>query len=133
MNDGPISKLTITETGHTPTQFKKIIEAIPILCADKNFHGLNEVLWTEHDLVETDFMPPYSDVTRWSTTHYVQVSIVNPADPEAADGLRPSRFEMMEQTHVFDANFQRSDYRNTNGIPRTSLKSTPSSLQTRRL
>ena len=37
MKDGPISKLTITETGHRPTQFKKITDTFPILCADKNF------------------------------------------------------------------------------------------------
>ena len=70
----------------------------------KNFQGIDEVLWTGRDLVETDFMPPYLDATQWSTTHYVQVSIAKPADPEAADGLRPANFEMMEQTHVFDAN-----------------------------
>ena len=28
MKDGPISKLTITETGHRPSQFKKISDAL---------------------------------------------------------------------------------------------------------
>ena len=107
MKDSPISKLTITKAGHRPTQFKKITDTLPVLCADKNFQGLDEVLWTKHDLVEMDFMPPYLDANQWSTTHHVQVSTVNPND--AADrvtGKRPVHFQMMEQTHIFDANLQ---------------------------
>ena len=57
MKDGPISKLLITKTGYWSTQFKKIIETLPVLCAVKNFWGLNEVIWTGHDLVEREFMP----------------------------------------------------------------------------
>ena len=95
MKECCLHKLIITKTGHRPSQFKKIYGALPVLCADKNFWGLNEVLWTERDLVGTDFMPPYSDATQWSTTHHVQVSIANPANPEAADGSRPACFKMM--------------------------------------
>ena len=40
MKDGPISKLTITKTGHRPTQFKKIIDALPVLCANKTSEAL---------------------------------------------------------------------------------------------
>ena len=108
MKEGPISKLTITETGHRPTQLKKITDALPVLCADKNFRGLNEVLWTGRDLgVKTDFMPTYPNATQWSTTHHVQVSTVNPFDVPAADGSRPVHFEIMEQTHIFDGSFQK--------------------------
>ena len=46
MKDGPISKLTITKTGHKPSQFKKISDNLPVLCKDKTFCGLNEVIWT---------------------------------------------------------------------------------------
>ena len=35
MKDDLISKLTITDTGHRPTQFKKITDALSVLCADK--------------------------------------------------------------------------------------------------
>ena len=44
MINGPISKLTITKTGYRTSQFKKISDALPVLCADKNFRGLDEVL-----------------------------------------------------------------------------------------
>ena len=44
MKDGPISKLLITKTRHRPTQFKKITDTLPVLCADKNFQGLDKVI-----------------------------------------------------------------------------------------
>ena len=50
MKDGPISKSIITETGHWPTQYKKIVDTLPVLCIDKNFQGLDEVIWTGNDL-----------------------------------------------------------------------------------
>ena len=50
-------------TGHSPTYFKKITESLPVLCADMNFQCLNEVLWTKHNLAETDFMLTYPDAT----------------------------------------------------------------------
>ena len=49
MKDGPISELTITETGHRPSQFKKLWDDLPVFCADKNYGGLNEVLRTRRD------------------------------------------------------------------------------------
>ena len=59
MKDGPISEFTITETGHRLSQFKKLWDALPVFCADKNYGGLNEVFHTGHDQVKDDFMPPY--------------------------------------------------------------------------
>ena len=41
MKDGLISKLTITEIGRRPSQFKKICDALSLLCADKNYKGLD--------------------------------------------------------------------------------------------
>ena len=64
MKDGPISKLTITKTGHRPSQFKKISDALPVLCTEKKYQGLNEVLRTGRDPVETDFIPAYPDANR---------------------------------------------------------------------
>ena len=44
MKDGCISKLTITETGHRATQYKKIIDALPVLCADKNYRYIDNII-----------------------------------------------------------------------------------------
>ena len=57
MKDCPISELTITETWHRPSQFKKLWDALPVFCADKNYGGFDEVLCTGRDKVEDDFMP----------------------------------------------------------------------------
>ena len=107
LKNSTIYKLTITKKGLRPTQFKKIIDVLPVLCADKNFQDLNEFLLTGCDIVKTDFMLPYPNATQWSTTHHVQVSIVDPNDPEQPNGSRPICYEMIEQTHVFDANLQK--------------------------
>ena len=108
MKDGPISKLTITETGHRPSQFKKISDALSLLCSNKNFQGLNEVLQTGRDLVTTNFMLPYPNATKWSTTHHVQVSIVIPTNQaDRVTGKRPVRYQMMEQTHAFEENLKK--------------------------
>ena len=67
----PISELTITETGHRPSQFKKLYDALPIFCADKKYGGFDEVLCTGHDQVEGDFMPAYPNATLWSYKHQI--------------------------------------------------------------
>ena len=108
MKNGLISKLTITKTGHRPFQFKKISDTLSVLCVDKNFRGLDEVLRTGRDLVKDDFIPPYPDINLRSTTLHVQIIIVDPDNEVDKDtGERPLCYQMMEQTHVFDANLQK--------------------------
>ena len=96
MKDGLISKLIITKTGHWSTQYKMIIDTPPVLCTDKNYLGLDEVVWTGNNFVEADFMPLYPDAIQWSTTHHVQIITINLMDVTQADGSRPARFETLE-------------------------------------
>ena len=63
MKDGPTSKLLITKTGHRPTQYRKITDTLPVLCADKNYQVIDDVIWNEIDWVKTYFMPTYLDAT----------------------------------------------------------------------
>ena len=56
MKDGLISKLRITEIGHRPSQFKKICNALPVFCADKNYGGLDKVLHTRRYKVKESKM-----------------------------------------------------------------------------
>ena len=108
MKDSPISKLTITKTGHRPSQFKKICDILPVFCADKNYRGLNEVLRTGCDKVKDDFMPAYPNATQWSNTHHVEIQTVDPtANIDATTGLRPPITTVLQKTHVFDANLQK--------------------------
>ena len=57
MKGGSIFKLIITEIGNSPTQYKKVIDTLPILCADKNYQGLNDVIHNRIDLVEANIKP----------------------------------------------------------------------------
>ena len=110
MKDGPISELTITETGHRPSQFKKIYDALPIFCADKNYGCLDEVFCTGRDKVEDDFILAYSDANRWSSTHHVQIDSVNPDATEGVDQItneRPVTYQTVEQTIVTYTNLQK--------------------------
>ena len=76
MKGGPISELTITETGYRPSQFKKIYDALPVFCTDKHYGGLDEVLRTGCDKVKEDFMPASPNANLWSNTHQIQVATV---------------------------------------------------------
>ena len=90
MNDGCISKLTITETGHRATQYKKTIDTLPVLCADKNYRCIDDVLCNWTNLDKADFTPPYPNVDQWSNTYYVEIKTVNPLripDPVPGSGI----------------------------------------------
>ena len=88
MKDGCISKLKITETGHRATHYKIIVDTFPVLCADKNYRGIDDVLNKGIDLVKTDFTPTYSDTNQWSNIYDVESTTVNPAAVPLADGSR---------------------------------------------
>ena len=64
MKDGPISKLIITETGHRATQYKKIVNTLPVLCADKKYQGIDDVVYNGIDLVRADFTPTYPEANQ---------------------------------------------------------------------
>ena len=134
MKDGPISKLLITKPGHRSTQFKKTTYTLAVLCADKTFQGLNKVLQTGINLTGTNSLPIYPNATRWSNTHHVEIQTVVPtAAIDPATGVRPP-ITVVVQKKTSLTQISRSSYcRNTNQSPRSSLKSTPSSLPTRRL
>ena len=57
--DGCISKMTITETGHQVIQYKKILDCLPVLYADKNYSCIDNVLFTWIYLYKADFTPLY--------------------------------------------------------------------------
>ena len=104
MKDSPISKLTITKTGHQATQYKKIIDTLPVLCVDKNYQGIHNVVWNRIDLVEVDLTSIYPDTNKWSNTHHIEIRTINSADVLVANGLRTPTITIERRIHVFDAN-----------------------------
>ena len=111
MKDGPVSKLTITEAGHRPSQFKKICDVLPVFCADKNFGGLDEVLRTGRDKVKNDVMTAYPETNGWSSTHQVKIASVNPNAIEGVNAVsneHPVTYQaLLEKTIVTNANLQK--------------------------
>ena len=61
MEDGPLSKLTITKGGQQATQYKKIIDALPVFCADKGYKFIDDVIWTNTVKLEAAFLPTHPD------------------------------------------------------------------------
>ena len=107
MKDGPLSKLTITKAGQHATQFKKIIDALPVFCADKGYRFIDDIIRTNKELLEAAFLPAYPDPTRWSTTYHVQVATVNPNGTPDSKGILPVVMELQMKSHVSDPNLQK--------------------------
>ena len=107
MKNSLIFKLIINKTGHKPTQYNKVIDTLPVLCADKNYQGLADVILNGINLVEADFTQSYLDTDRWSITHHVEIRTVNQAKAAAANGSRTPTITMARKTHIFDANIQK--------------------------
>ena len=118
MKDGPISKLLITKTGQRPTQYKKIVDTLLVLLADKNYQGLNDVIWNGIDQVKTYFMPTYLDATRWSTPTMwkLKPSTQILHQMQLVTGLRPRIVTLVQQTHIFTQISRRSYHQNLGRI-----------------
>ena len=108
MRNGPLSKLTITKGGQQATQYKKIIDVLPVFCADKGYKFIDNVIWTNTKLLEAAFLPTYPNTTLWSSTYHVQVDVVDATaavDPQTL--CCPLITEMQQKSHVFNPNLQK--------------------------
>ena len=85
-----LHKLTSTECSHRTTQFKKIHDALPVLCADKGFRFINNVILTNTELIKTNHLPTYPDTTLWWTVANIKIDLVDKnAALDAQNGTRP--------------------------------------------
>ena len=78
MKDGPLSKLTITKGGRRATQYKKIIDALPVFCADKGYKFIYDVIQTGTKRIGSAFLLTYPNTALWSNTSHVEVVTVDP-------------------------------------------------------
>ena len=98
MKDGTLSKLTITEGGQRATQYKQIIDALPVFCVDKGYKFIDDVIWTNTKLLEAAFLPTYPNATLWLSTYHVEVDVVDAT--VAADTNYPSSIDYGNATEV---------------------------------
>ena len=107
MKDGCLSKLTITESSNRAIQFKKIVNALPVYCADKGYRYIDNVICKNTELLEAAFLPPYLDASRWSITFHIEIETVDPASAPGTNSSRTPTKEMVEKTQFFNANLQK--------------------------
>ena len=62
-------------------------------------------IWT--DLDKVTFLPFYPNSNQWSNTYSVEIKTVNPNGIPTADGERPAIIRLEQETHIFNANFQK--------------------------
>ena len=93
----------ITESGHQAVQYKKVVDALPVFCVDKNYRNINNIICTNTKLQEAAFLPTYPDARRWSSTYHMNVLTVN-LNAAEVNGDRPTRIEVHEKLHVFNPN-----------------------------
>ena len=61
MKDGLLFKRTITEGGQRPTQYKKIIDALPVICTEKGYRFIDNLICMNAKLLETTIIQTYPD------------------------------------------------------------------------
>lgn len=107
MKEGPLFKLTITKGGQRTTQYKKIIDALPVLCADKGFRYVDEIICTDTELVKATFVPSYTNEKLWSTDHEVYVKVVDTSATVGNDGLHSTKKILTKKTIITNSNLQK--------------------------
>ena len=88
MKDWCLYKLTITESSNRATQYKKIVDALPVFCADKGYWFVATV---ESSLSDGNNFDSYVDeerIIRTSLTIEVTGYIINPKYPGAPNPFR---------------------------------------------
>ena len=108
MKDGPLSKITITKGGQQATQYKNIIEALPVFCADQGNKYIDNIIWTCTKRLQASFLPTYPNAGRWLNTYHIEVVTVDEnaqTDPQTL--CCPEVVEVQEKTHIFDSNLQK--------------------------
>ena len=108
MKDGPLSKLTITKGGQQATQYKKILDALPVFCADKGYKYIDDIMRTNVEKTLAKFTPTYPAASQWSSTYHVEVVTVDPnATPDSTTKKCPTVVKVQERTNVHNPDLQK--------------------------
>ena len=103
MKDGCLQKLIIIECSHQATQFKKIHHALSVICVDKGFKFVDNVIHKNKELIKTNHLPTYPNESLWSTIVNIEIDMVDPtATLDVQTGDRPIIKAVLKK--VFDVN-----------------------------
>ena len=101
------SKLTITESSNRATQYKKIVDALPVYFADKGYQYVNNIICKNTKLLGAGFEELYPDSDLWSTKFHIEIDTVDPHSAVGINGFGTTIKETVEKTCVFNTNFQK--------------------------
>ena len=107
MKDGPLSKLTITDGGQRATQYKKILDTLPVFCADKGYKYIDDIIRTDTEKTISDFTPTYPLASQWSSTYHVEVNTVDPNGQLNTNGTRVIIKALQKRTNIHNPNLQK--------------------------
>ena len=89
------------------TQLKKVLNALPGLCQDKNYKYINDIISTNTKLTKVYFLFVYLVRTQRSSTHHENLRFINPIiGLEVLSGTSPIDIEMIENPLIFNLNLQ---------------------------
>ena len=101
LKDGCFSKLAIIKSGHQATQYKKIIDALPVLYADMMYKYIDGTIHMRTKLFGTAFLQVYPDPRLYSDTYYVNIETNDPAVVADVNDVCLTTTTMIEKTHIF--------------------------------
>lgn len=96
LQDSCFKGIVITDnTNNRPTQFKKLMDALPTYCADKDYEGLIEILCDRKDWDDKTFFSKKPNSSQWSEKRKVKVAMDEHDKPI-----------MLEQVFITDQNLK---------------------------
>ena len=103
--DGYFNKLTIYEYSNQATQLKKINNTLPVLCADKGYRHLENIINNNDELDKVTLMSLYPDATQKYIVMDVKIDTVDPNSIPSSTASVCSVIKCLKtETHDFDEN-----------------------------
>ena len=105
--DNCISHLSITNDRPRSIQLTKILKAIPYLCQDKHYDYTSDIISTNTEPTQEDFLSNHLIKRQHPSKHHVKPGVVDPIiGLNVPSGNIPINPEMVENTCIFNSNPQ---------------------------
>ena len=111
VKDNHISQLSITKDGPQSIQLTKILEAIPSLCQYHHYDYISDIISTNIEPTQEEFLSDLSIKRQRPPKHHVKPGIVDPIiGLDVPSGNVPIKSEMVEMTPISNTNPQVSHH-----------------------
>ena len=109
--DNHISQLSITKGGPRSIQLTKILEAIPFLCQDNHYDYISDIISTNIEPTQEEFLSDLLIKRQRPPKHHVKPGIVDPIiGLDVPSGNVPIKSKMVEMTPISNTNPQVSHH-----------------------